>query len=72
MSLSHVSNVRLIQITKSIEYNIEEDEYLVTSFRTGEKYEVFRLNKYGFTVANHFYITKKETRKDVNILKESK
>ncbi len=37
MSLSHISNVRLIQITKSIEYNPVEDEYLVTSFRTGEK-----------------------------------
>ncbi len=44
MSLSNSSNVRLIQISKSIEYNVEEDEYLVTSFKTGEKYVVFRLN----------------------------
>ena len=45
MSLSHSGNIKLIQITKSIEYNLEEDEYLVTSFKTGEKYKVFRLNK---------------------------
>ena len=45
MSLSCFGNIKLIQITRSIEYNIEEDEYLVTSFKTGEKYEVFRLNK---------------------------
>lgn len=45
MSLLDSDNVKLIQITKSIEYNVGEDEYLVTSFKTGEKYEVFRLNK---------------------------
>ena len=45
MSLSYSDKVRLIQITKSIEYNTEDDEYLVTSFRTGQKYVVFRLNK---------------------------
>jgi len=45
MSLSYSSNVRLIRITKSIEYDIEEDEYLVTSFKTGVKYAIFRLNK---------------------------
>ena len=45
MSLSYWGNIRLIQITKSIEYDSEEDEYLVTSFKTGQKYEVFRLNK---------------------------
>jgi hypothetical protein len=27
MSLSYSGNVRLIQITKSIEYNVEEDEF---------------------------------------------
>jgi hypothetical protein len=41
MSLSYSGNISLIQITKSIEYNIEEDEFLVTSFRTGQKYVVF-------------------------------
>lgn len=45
MYLSHPSNIRLIRITKSIKYNIYEDEYLVTSFKTGEKYLVFNLNK---------------------------
>ena len=45
MSLSYSCNVRLLRISKSIEYNIEEDEYLVTSFKTREKYEVFRSNK---------------------------
>lgn len=44
MSLSHSDNVKLIQITKSIEYDIDEDEYLVTSFKTKQKYQVFRLN----------------------------
>jgi hypothetical protein len=45
MSLSHPCNASLIRITKSIEYNVDEDEYFVTSFKTGEKYIVFRLNK---------------------------
>jgi len=45
MSLSNLGNIKLIRITKSIEYNIEKDEYLVASFKTGEKYKVFRLNK---------------------------
>jgi hypothetical protein len=63
MSLSYSGNVRLIRITKSIEYNIEEDEYLVTSFRTGQKYVVFRLNKYGYALANRFSIIKKETQR---------
>lgn len=45
MSLSHPRNASLIRITKSIEYNVDEDEYLVTSFKTGEKYQLFRLNK---------------------------
>jgi hypothetical protein len=44
ISLSYSGNVKLVQITNSIEYNTEEDEYLVTSFKTGEKYQVFRLN----------------------------
>ncbi len=45
MSFSNISNIRLIRITKSIEYGVEEDEYYVTSFKTGEKYMVFRLKK---------------------------
>ena len=45
MFLSYSGNIRLIRITKSIEDNAEEDEYLAKSFRTGQKYVVFRLNK---------------------------
>lgn len=70
MSLSYSDNVKLVQITKSIEYDVAEDEYLVTSPKTGEKYKVFRLNRIWFTVANHFYTIKTEYPKDVNIFKE--
>jgi hypothetical protein len=71
MFLSHSSNARLIRITKSIEYNTEEDEYLVTSFKTGEKYQVFRLNKIWVCNCKSFLYNKGD-QKDVNILKESK
>ena len=63
MFLSHVSNVRLNQITKSIEYNPVEDEYLVTSFRTGEKYEVFRLNKIWVCTCKSFLYNKERDSK---------
>ncbi len=63
MSLSRSGNIRLIRITKSIEYNIEEDEYLVTSFRTGEKYEVFRLNKIWVCTCKSFLYNKERDSK---------
>ncbi len=58
MSLSYSGNIRLIRITKSMEYNIEEDEYLVTSFKTEEKYEVFRLNKIWVCTCKSFLYNK--------------
>jgi hypothetical protein len=63
MSLSHSSNVKLIRITKSIEYNIVEDEYLVMSFKTGEKYVVFRLNKIWICTCKSFLYNKERDSK---------
>jgi hypothetical protein len=63
MSLSYSGNVSLIRITKSIEYNTEEDEYLVTSFKTGEKYEVFRLNKIWICTCKSFLYNKERDSK---------
>ncbi len=63
MSLSYAGNVSLIRITKSIEYNTEEDEYLVTSFKTGEKYEVFRLNKIWICTCKSFLYNKERDSK---------
>jgi len=63
MSLSQSGNVKLIQITKSIEYDIEEDEYLVTSFKTGEKYRVFRLNKIWVCDCKSFLYNKERVSK---------
>lgn len=63
MSLSHSGNVKLIQITKSIEYNVEEDEYLVTSFKTREKYIVFRLNRIWVCSCKSFLYNKERTKK---------
>lgn len=63
MSLSYSGNISLIRITKSIEYNTEEDEYLVTSFKTGEKYEVFRLNKIWICTCKSFLYNKERDSK---------
>lgn len=63
MSLSDSSNARLIRITKSIEYNMEEDEYLVTSFKTGEKYQVFRLNRLWVCSCKSFLYNKERDSK---------
>jgi hypothetical protein len=63
MSLSYSGNISLIQITKSIEYSIEEDEFLVTSFKTGEKYEVFRLNKIWVCTCKSFLFNKERDSK---------
>ena len=63
MSLSYSGNARLIRITKSIEYNIEEDEYLVTSFKTGEKYVVFRLNRIWVCTCKSFLYNKERDTK---------
>ena len=62
MSLSYSGNIRLIRITKSIEYNTE-DEYLVTSFKTEQKYEVFRLNKIGICTCKSFLYNKERDSK---------
>ena len=63
MSLSYSGNVNPIRITKSIEYNIEEDEYLVTSFKTGQKYMVFRLNKIWVCTCKSFLYNKERVSK---------
>ncbi len=63
MSLLYSGNVRLIRITRSIDYNIEEDEYLVTSFRTGQKYVVFRLNKIWVCTCKSFLYNKERHSK---------
>ena len=63
MSLSNSSNIRLIRITRSIEYNVEEDEYLVISFKTGEKYTVFRLNKIWVCSCKSFLYNKERLSK---------
>ena len=63
LSLSNASNVSLIQITKSIEYNTEEDEYLVTSLKTSEKYKVFRLNKIWVCTCKSFLFNKERVSK---------
>ncbi len=72
MPLSHTSNIRLVRITKSIEYNAEEDEYLVTSFKTGGKYQVFRLNNIWVCSCKSFLYNKEGCQKGVNISEESK
>jgi len=71
MFLSYSGNIRLIRITKSIEDNAEEDEYLAKSFRTGQKYVVFRLNKIWVCTCKSF-LYNKQTQRAANILKESK
>jgi len=58
LSFSNTDNVRLARITKSIEYDMEEDEYLVTSFKTGQKYEVFKLNKIWVCTCKSFVYNK--------------
>lgn len=63
MSFSQLGNVRLIHITKSIEYDIEVDEYLVTSFKTEEKYRVFRLNKIWVCSCKSFLYNKERVSK---------
>ena len=63
MSLLYSGNVRLIRITRSIDYNIEEDEYLGTSFRTGQKYVVFRLNKIWVCTCKSFLYNKERHSK---------
>ena len=63
MSLSYSGNIKLIRITKSIEYSIEEDEYLVTFFKTGEKYDVFRLNKIWVCTCKSFLYNKERDSK---------
>ena len=63
MFLSYSGNIRLIRITKSIEYNTEEDEYLVKSFRTGQKYVVFRLNKIWVCTCKSFLYNKQRDSK---------
>jgi len=63
MSLSYSGSDGLIRITKSIEYNMEEDEYPVTSFNTGEKYEVFRLNKVWVCNCKSFLFNRERTSK---------
>lgn len=37
---------------------MEEDEYLVTSFKTGQKYEVFKLNKIWVCTCKSFVYNK--------------
>lgn len=56
-------------MTTSIEYNVEEDDYLVTSFKTGEKHEVFRLNKIWVCTCKSFLYNK---QRDTNGCKHTK
>jgi hypothetical protein len=72
MSLSHPGSASLIRVTKSIEYNTEEDKYIVTSIKTGEQYQVFRLNKIWVCSCKSFLYNRERVSKDANILKESK
>ena len=63
MSLSYSGNVKLLRLTNSIEYDIANDEYLVTSFKTGQKYEVFRLNRIWVCTCKSFLYNKERDSK---------